>query len=492
MRNLPPRIALLALLSVGCLKLNNDPPACDAPGAKQGECVQAPNPSRPDAGKTDVPVSPAEPDAGQPVTGEGCATGFHKCEGTCKDSRLPAHCGSACDPCPTVIGGTATCDGIKCGSECPAGQKPCNDKCVPLDAPCGGCPSGKNPCNGLCVANTDKTACGASCKVCPTSPNGVTECDGECKLTCNAGFQLCNSQCIGATEPCGDTCPAGLRRCGTACVTGNCCGNGDCQNGFACLNNQCSSSQCAQPSQIPCGTACIDSSLCCSNGQRGCAAEQACRSGQCVQCRTNGACGSDPCKTGAFACVNGEERCNETNKPDGTGCGGSNVCRSGTCVDPCQGVTCNACQRCVSGRCEGDGSKDGGNCGSAGVCDNGSCRECGSSNKRCGGRCEECCSDAACGSNQDCVNRKCMTRKLPDDRQCQRADQCESGRCTGPSFCVGGTNVNCPCLGNGDCESGQCEPANKVCGGRACTRGEVDNGGQCSNGCRRNCANSCS
>src|ERR687885_660398 len=90
----------------------------------------------------------------------------------------------------------ATCNGLKCGVSCPDGQKPCDDRCIPIEMTCGGCREGKNLCNGICVLATDKTACGPLCTSCPTSPNGKTDCDGtECILTCNPGYHRCGDGC---------------------------------------------------------------------------------------------------------------------------------------------------------------------------------------------------------------------------------------------------------------------------------------------------------
>src|SRR3954447_18393767 len=121
-------------------------------------------------GSLDAPVAGAG--GGAPPSDPGCPSGSHQCAGGgCVDSRSPEHCGLSCSPCPTVAGGTVTCDGTKCGAACPPGSKVCLDKCVPESDTCDGkCPPNTNRCSGgLCVDATSLSACGTACMPCPTS-----------------------------------------------------------------------------------------------------------------------------------------------------------------------------------------------------------------------------------------------------------------------------------------------------------------------------------
>jgi hypothetical protein len=156
----------LAMLAGGCLNLRDDPPEpCDLPDADPVLCKST-NPARPptnDAGAIDRPtpgVEPTETPAEPPATDPACQAGFHKCDNVCKDSRNPLHCGIACSPCPSIGGGQATCDGIKCNVTCPPDKKACPslNSCIGLTEPCEGtCPAGQNPCNGACVPANDPT-----------------------------------------------------------------------------------------------------------------------------------------------------------------------------------------------------------------------------------------------------------------------------------------------------------------------------------------------
>jgi hypothetical protein len=98
-------VVVILVLSAGCLHLRDDLPGpCDLPDADQSTCKgNKTDPARP--GKTDasLPDRPAPgtelmpPGEGQPPapppTDPGCDAGFHRCEGTCKDSKSADHCG---------------------------------------------------------------------------------------------------------------------------------------------------------------------------------------------------------------------------------------------------------------------------------------------------------------------------------------------------------------------------------------------------------------
>lgn len=62
----------------------------------------------------------------------GCAGGSHDCDGACVSSSSPAHCGTACEPCPADPNaiGTPTCvEGDHCGLDCGTYALPCGDAC---------------------------------------------------------------------------------------------------------------------------------------------------------------------------------------------------------------------------------------------------------------------------------------------------------------------------------------------------------------------------
>src|SRR5687767_15518266 len=127
--------------------------ACEQPHRRERAdgAIATEKPPRGDGGgSADVPLAATDgpastADGATPEGDPGCPPGHHLCDTTCVDGRSPLTCGRACDPCPGVTGGEATCDGFRCGVWCPAGKKPCLDACIDESLPCsGGCPAGKN------------------------------------------------------------------------------------------------------------------------------------------------------------------------------------------------------------------------------------------------------------------------------------------------------------------------------------------------------------
>jgi hypothetical protein len=79
--------------------------------------------------------------------------------------------------CPSVAYGWGTCGS---GGSCQA----------------VGCSSGYHACAQQCRSNTDATACGATCKVCPGATHGAAVCDsGACAIACDVGYVLINGAC---------------------------------------------------------------------------------------------------------------------------------------------------------------------------------------------------------------------------------------------------------------------------------------------------------
>ena len=390
-----------------------------------------------------------------------CEPGKHACEGTCVSDDDVASCGTRCTPCPAPQGGTATCDQTVCGATCPAGLRVCQGRCVAAEEPCGGCPTGRNPCFGACVDPTSLEACGSSCTVCPEDPNGTSSCNGDtCRLDCKAGYHRCGDKCVSNDDP---------LNCGTSCLA--------CPSGGG--TPTCDGTKCGllcQSPKIKCGGACIDGSLCCTNDKPGCAAEQACREGQCAPCRTSGSCStSNPCKSGTYQCNDGEESCRETNKANGTTCGSALACRSGECVQcrssgSCSNNPCkNSTYECNDGNesCQETGNKaDNTDCGGGRVCRSGSCTElknngtgCGNGDECKSGNCvgSTCCSSGQCNigngtgtcSSGDCRVLSCdrgFFESANACRPCNTNDRCGSScqRCDSPLTCQGGS---CQCSG---------------------------------------------
>lgn len=441
-------------------------------------------PARPEAGPEaggpkDVPAAPDVPgsspggdDANPPVvvTDTACPAGFHTCGNACVDDLSVATCGASCQACPSIAGGEATCDGIRCGVKCPAGKKVCasSASCIGVDEACdGSCPAGKNACNGVCVAATDKGACGAACTVCPTSPAGTASCDGtQCSLACNAGHHLCGSEC----KP--DNSPAS---CGTSCTPCKPAEGG----GAACVNGACQAT-------CPAGL-----TLCRSNGKcqaAGVACDGTCPAGKhecggnCVDTADVNSCGTSctPCPTPAnadatcdgkacgFKCRAGFHLCGDQCKPDtstascGTQCtpcpapaNGSATCAAGTC-----GLRCNDGFHLCNGQCRSDSDADA--CGAM-------CTKCeapaGGRALCAGGRC-----DFECMTGRRC-NNQCVAMDVPCGNTCATGWTLCNGKCYAAGglpaeTCANGVDDNCN--GAVDCKDAACGDGTSCGAGKVC------------------------
>jgi hypothetical protein len=431
-------IALIALCLASCVDPRHAPPDPPNPTRDNGDAGPGVDTARPD-----LPPGPST----TPAAG-ACEPGFHACDGTCVNSADVKHCGIACDPCPQIQGGETSCDGQSCKVRCPTGQKPCDDKCVAENAACAGCAAGKNACNGICVLATDKTACGPTCTVCPSSANGKTDCNGtECLLTCDPGYHRCGDVCSkdDAVESCGvsctpclpavgggakcvagvcqATCPSGTELCkgtgacikvGTAC-DGMCpAGKHDCNNN--CVSddsvNSCGASCSPCPGAPSGGKTVCDGGRCdyqCTTGYKcnggckqccdtnDCPAQSnrtaSCNNGACKyvdNCTPDVMCGPESeCQIFRTTCPGGVKQCSAINKSNTTRCGagaGAGTCSNGVCVSDCANVDCGAHGTCSGGTC--------------------SCRD-GFSGSRCQ---TDPCADISCGAHGSCSGGACSCR----------------------------------------------------------------------------------
>ncbi len=187
-----------------------------------------------------------------------CAGGYHPCGSQCLPNTDVASCGSSCSACATPVGGTATCDGATCGGTCPSGTKLCVGSCISSAQAClGSCPTGTHNCNGTCQSNPSPNSCGTtSCTPCSTPANGVATCDGtSCGFTCSVGYHLCGNACVAnsGVASCGtSSCTACVPPSnGTATCDGLQCGF-QCAMGFHACGNNCVSNT----SLLTCGNSC--------------------------------------------------------------------------------------------------------------------------------------------------------------------------------------------------------------------------------------------
>jgi hypothetical protein len=307
-----------------------------------------------------------------------CGAGYHLCAGKCVSNGNVGSCGpSSCTACPSITGGTATCDTQKCGGTCPTGQTLCAGACIPGGQACSGvCPSGNHNCSNVCDDNLSTNSCGTSCSAC-TKPTGAnqTTCDGTtCSFTCSQGYHRCGAACAAdsdatacgtactkcAGDPngtatctngtCGLSCNVGYHGCGTACVSNkdvNNCGASAC--GTACTaptggTVTCDGVSCVQActnaNQYVCQGACINKTQSC-NGQCQSSSYKLC-AGTCIptaSCCTNADCPSNTplCNSGACAA-----------RPNGQACASGAECVTKNCVDGvcCDGACTGQCQAC--------------------------------------------------------------------------------------------------------------------------------------------------
>lgn len=455
-----------------------------------GDPKRGPATSRADGGAADRPQAS---DSRGVVQDPDCSPGQHKCNGTCVSNAEIASCGNACEPCIAPQGGRATCDGFKCGSECPEGQRDCLGTCQPKDAPCGGCEMGKNPCNGTCVEATSLEACGSACRKCPNDPNGTAKCDGDkCELACKPGFHACGDRCAPDNDPqsCGTSCtPCSTPTGGTAtCENGTC--SATCPGTLVLCKDACiaSGTPCngeCDPGTKRCGNRCVpvdDVNFCASD----CTACKPPRNAA-AKC-TGGMCGFD-CRPGYHRC--GDECVDDTSVATcGTSC---MACRAPANATPsCDGKTCD--WRCNMGFHR---------CGDACVSS--------SSPSSCGTSCEACPDNggtATCVSGRcdfDCPNgRKCNGRCTPLDMPCN--NMCGMGQTLCGGKCVAtnavpaeicNNNQDDDCDGRTDCADSNCGNgttcgANRICEAGQCNLACGDGPGQtCCENASRDCRNNC-
>jgi hypothetical protein len=166
-----------------------------------------------------------------------------------------------------------------------------------------------------------------------------------------------------------------------------------------------------------------------------CGADQVCRSGTCVSCKSGVAC-TTGCQVGQTSCATGVEECIPTgNVSDGTSCGSNEVCHAGVCGQCQAGLDCAMPDPCVRGViacstgqpvCTAAGNRlPGTSCNSGqGVCDgNGACTACVD-----GSNCGTVCSPATivCATGAPVCTPHALA---PDFTPCGTNGSCIQGEC---------------------------------------------------------------
>ncbi len=190
-----------------------------------------------------------------------------------------------------------------------------------------------------------------------------------------------------------------------------------------------------------------------------------------AECPTDTACVDGgcrlPCGSGEFECPLGFE-C--VDAADGrycipgpcASCQPGEVCRDDACVDPCEGVSCEANERCVLGDCLDCHTLG---CESGEVCFGGACEPDPCADVDCAGA-AGCDGELGCS----CVGGGCVPNC--EDALCPEGTACAADGTCAPDACAG---VTCP--GEQVCEGGACVA--DPCDGRLCPPGQACAGGDC-------------
>jgi Notch 1 len=414
--------------------------------------------------------------------GAACGPGTHVCSGKCLPDTSPASCGSSCAACPSVLGGTATCDGKQCQVQCPVGKKPCDAECIAAGQACSGtCQANFHACGGVCVDSTQVANCGTSCTSCPQPPTGgAATCDGvKCDFKCDTGKrcgercgECCTNEdcapqtgrtvtCDTAALKCQTACPAGTKDCNGQCIDSvACCKDADCPM-MAARVGKCDTSTrkceylCAADTQ-PCAGRCISATGCCDDN--GCNGNFACLNNTC----SNGACRAGFALCGT-TCIAAGGCC------DDTACSGNFACSGHVCSrTTCRGgfKSCNS--GCIpTAACCTDGDCTSAPAGHVGKCDTSAhtCSyPCASGTTLCGdGRCispgpGSCCSDGDCRDATAGHVPKCD----PSFNRCTYP--CPSGTAECDGICTSQANLSRNCTPVPNCGPGTQRCANGTWG----------------------------
>lgn len=403
-------------------------------------------------------------------------------------SRKPAIVTGLVTPPPTIAArATCTAPGVPplCLDPCPAcgnGVVEYPEQCDTLGTPvsCDGCSKfcRNENCNDNSVCTADSCDPTLGCRH-VAAPNGTSCSDGR---NCN-GAEVCNfGLCIAGTPiNCSDGNPCTVDPCvepggclhlpslpGITCTDNNACTVGDvCDGNGACTpgatitcndNNECTTDTCNTASGCvftPRTGACTDDGNPCTN--------DVCASGSCTHpSKANGTA----CSDGQFCTVN--ESCQGGTCTGGTArnCADTNPCTADSC-DETNDTCVNAPLPAGSSCSDNNACTVGDACDASGVCQPGTQRVCDDSNE---------CTTDTCNPASGCVFTPRTGSCTDDGNQCTN-DVCSAGVCTHPSRPNGTTcDDGLFCTVNDTCQGGTCTAgAPRTCAdGNACTSDVCD------------------
>ncbi len=238
---------------------------------------------------------------------------------------------------------------------------------------------------------------------------------------------------------------------GGACDTGmpGVCGKGRTQ----CSGTSTVCDQVINPSDEACDALDNDCDGMVDEGDSLCPSGQTCHDGRCIPLCFEGGCQSGYTCNADGICV--EDAC------DGVTCDAGQRCVGGSCVGVCDGVTCPAGQSCIGGGCVNPCANI--TCPACQVCQDGTCQT----------RCElsGCPDGQSCDETGKCVPTYCLGVICGPGRVCQ-----ESPDSPGTGYCADAcSGVACP---SGDvCRIGECVPESSVMPDAGVGEGGVDDGG---------------
>lgn len=400
--------------------------------------------------------------------------------------------------------------------DCTAGQKSCNDVCVPLDNPEYGCGSSCDPCvldnaepecvgdgcaikscavgfdncdgmtaNGCETSITSDAANCGSCDTVCTAPNAMGQCQGgACSVgQCNPGFADCDNNAANGCEAITQTDPNNCGACGNQCNPFQTCSNS------LCKDNPCGpgTADCNSDSMDGCETSTETAQNCgfCNNNCNLANANEGC---------ANGACTVESCLPGYANCDMQPGNGCEVNTNTVNNCGMcGNACPMGpnstaTCTNGMCGLTCDAgyadCNNNAADGCEANLQTSTAHCGECGhICSGANAVSTACTDGNCAPTCLDGFGDCVSPATT-MMDDGCETVTVDDELNCGACGRMCSGTNTASRVCTNSVCTSTCDLGYANCSTPAVGMADNGCESNAQT--SVANCGGCGNVCSGN------